>query len=76
MEINLSHLLPFYTTLLVYHVCSPMNNNQDNAASPQFENKMLRVRIYIGAELEYETLGNISCFIGLKYAFIALVILL
>ena len=32
--------------------------------------------MYIGAKLEYEMLSNISCFTDLKYAFIALVMLL
>ena len=34
------------------------------------------ITIYIGAKLEYEMLSSISCFIDLKYAFIALVMLL
>ena len=43
----------------------------------QFENKMLiNNNIYIGAKLEYEMLSNISSFTDLKYAFIALVMLL
>ena len=34
------------------------------------------ITIYIGAKLEYEMLSNISCFTDLRYAFIALVMLL
>ena len=38
--------------------------------------KCCLLTIYIGAKLEYEMLSNISCFTDLKYAFIALVMLL
>ena len=41
-----------------------------------YTTKCCAIRIYIGAKLEYEMLSNISCFTDLRYAFIALVMLL